>query len=400
LKLSEDSSLIEEIQDEFNKKLQPKTSVDPTKETAEEFPSPGESSDDSCITRRRSKAFSVGKRNNNPDMLAKRGSALMNAYMGDNNIMPEDPESTAGSHSGPEVENSSISTDDLKKENDVGANGGSRSITSTESNVSANETTDSDITPVNTEPEDHGHRTRAGTASSAAASKSGDESSISALYRDTPRRKRSATYDNERRKMFENRQERLEKQITSDRHLIYGVRTMRTRVSVKDQIKQLENREQNDPSKSAPLGTRNNKPPAVATSAGSKTSDTHSASSHLNENANTLDNVDGKENINGNTESAPETPQVKSHEPLTRLYVAGENSGIFQPPRSPIPKYQAVEDKFCALKMDISLESPRTPSSSDDDSDNADVALGAPLLPTWKGRGLTPRDSRQAPEFV
>ena len=81
--------------------------------------------------------------------------------------------------------------------------------------------------------------------------------------------------------------------------------------------------------------------------------------------------------------------------------MAGENAGIFQPPRSPVPKY-STDDTFCALKMDISLDSPRIPlsDSSDDDSKNTDVAMETALLPKWKGRGLTPRDSSQAPEFV
>ena len=334
-------------------------------------------------------------------MLAKRGSALMNAYMGDNNIVPEGSGSMPGSHSAQEVNNTGIiSTNDLEEENDVGANSESLPITSTETNVSANETTDSDVTPVNTESEDPGHRTRAGTAS-AAALRSGDESGIRALYRDSPRRKRSATCESDRRKMFENRQERLEKQLTThDRLLLYGVRSRGTRVSVKDQIKQLENREQNDSSKSG----RNNKPSAVVASPnniGSKTtSETQSTSGHANENTDTLDNFDGRENINGNTEASLASPQVKSHEPLTRLYVAGENSGIFQPPRSPVPKYKTMEEKFSALKMDISLESHCPPSSSDDDTDDTEVAMETHLLPTWQGRGLTPRDSRQAPEFV
>ncbi len=403
LKLREDSSLTEEIQDEFNKKLQcqSKVLVDTTKDAAQDFSSPGESNEDSCIPRRRSKAFSVGKRNNDPDMLAKRGSALINAYMGDTNIKPDDSEFTRSSSFSKGVDNSAVNTNDLKDENEVTANSESIPATFAVSNTSANETTDSDITPVNTESEDQDHRRRADTTSSA-ASRSGDESSISALYKDTPHRKRSATYENDIRKVYE-RQERIEKQLT-DRRMIYGVRPRRTRVSVKDQIKQLENREQNDSSKTV----RNNKPSAVVTTPVNKfgseaTSDTHSTSDNtqVSENGNTLDIVDGKENINGNTETAPAS-HLKSHEPLTRLYVAGENSGIFQPPRSPVPKYKPVEDKFCALKMDISLESPRTPSSpsSDDDSDDTDVAMETPSLPKWKGRGLTPRNSSQEPEFV
>ena len=408
LKLPNDSSLTDEIQDEFNKMLQSKVPVDTTKE--EDFPSPGEfNSDEGTIPRRRSKAFSVGKRNSDPDMLAKRGSALMNAYMGDNNIKGEDSGSPRGSPPRKEVDNSSVNRNDLKHENDIGANGETILVTSTVSSTTAGETTDSDVTPVNTESEDQGFRKRAGTSetTSSAASRSEDESSISTLYRDTPRRKRSATYESDRRKMFENRQERLEKQLTSDRLLIYGVRTRRTRVSVKDQVKQLENKEQNDSSKAGPLVVRNNKLPATVTTQGNTfaskaTSDTQSTPSNtqVNENTNTFDNVDGKENINGNSECNP-VSQAKSHEPLTRLYVADENAGIFQPPRSPVPKY-STDDTFCALKMDISLDSPRIPlsDSSDDDSKNTDVAMETALLPKWKGRGLTPRDSSQAPEFV
>lgn len=346
-------------------------------------------------------------------MLAKRGSALINAYMGENNLKTEDSGSTRNSQSNQtsfsrDTMNEPVpGTNDSKQEND---NSGDNSETapSTVSNTSANETTDSDITPVNTESEDQDNRKASGTleVTSPVLSKSGDESNISKLYRDTPSRKRSATYENDRRKIFENRQERLEKQLTNDRLLAHGVRARRTRVSVKDQIKQLENREQNDSSKGAPLGVRNNKsqatvPTSTNTFGYKATSDTLDTptDAEANENGNTFD---GKENMNGNTESNPLSP-VKSHEKLTRLFAAGENSGIFQPPRSPIAKYRTVDDKFCALKMDISLESPRTPSSDssgNDESDSTDVATETPLLPTWKGRGLTPRDSSQAPEFV
>ena len=396
IKFSKDNSLTEEIQDEFNKKLS-RVHVDANK--AEQIPSSSESNgdDDMSIPRRRSKAFSVGRRNTNPDMLAKRGSALINAYMGDCNVKTGDSESSL-------KKNSVVSTNDSKQENDIGANSESVPLLST----SANETTDSDNTPVNTESEDQDHRERSGTleVTSPVVSKSGDESNISTLYRETPSRKRSATYESDRRRLIENRQERLEKQLTNDRLMMYETRARRTRVSVKDQIKQLENREQNDSSKGGPLGLRNNKPQTTVTTSANTfgykaTSDTQGrpADIQANENGHTFNSNDGKENVNGNAESNSSS-QVKSHEKLTRLFVASDNSGIFQPPKSPVPKYRTVDDKFCALKMDISLESSRIPSSGsscDDESDNIDVTR---LLPTWKGRGLTPRDSSQAPEFV
>ena len=400
------------MKDEFNEKLS-LIQVDANK--SEQTPSSSESNgdDDTTIPRRRSKAFSVGRRNTNPDMLAKRGSALINAYMGENNLKTEDSESTRNSQSNQtsfsrDTMNEPVPDTNYSKQENDNSGDNRETAPSTVSSASANETTDSDITPVNTESDDQDNRKVSGTleVTSSVLSKSGDESNISKLYRDTPSRKRSATYENDRRKMFENRQERLEKQLTNDRLLAHGVRARRTRVSVKDQIKQLENREQNDSSKGAPLGVRNNKfqttVPTSANTFGYKaTSDTLGTptDAEANENGNTFD---GKENMNGNTESNPLSP-VKSHEKLTRLFAAGENSGIFQPPRSPIAKYRTVDDKFCALKMDISLESPCTPSSDssgDDESDSTDVAPETPLLPTWTGRGLTPRDSSQAPEFV
>lgn len=416
LKLPKDSSLTEEIQDEFNKKL---SGVHVDANRAEQIPSSSESNgdDDMSIPRGRSKAFSVGRRNTNPDMLAKRGSALINTYMGGSSIKTDDSESNRSSQSTQSslskntVNSSVVSTNDSEQKNDLGGNNESVPSTVTVSSTSANETTDSDITPVNTESEDQDHRKGSDTleVTSPVVSKSGDESNISTLYRETPSRKRSTTYESDRRRMFENRQERLEKQLTNDRLLIYGARARRTRVSVKDQIKQLENREQNDSSKGGPLEVRNNKPQTTVTTSANTfgyktTNDTQGTPADIqaNENGNTFDSIDGKENVNGNAESNPFS-QVKSHEKLTRLFVAGDNSGIFQPPKSPIPKYRPVDDKFCALKMDISLETPRTPSSDssgDDESDNTNVATGTPLLPTWKGRGLTPRDSSQAPEFV
>ena len=372
-----------------------KVPEDTTNDSAEDFPSPGEYTDENSIPRRRSKAFSVGKRNSDPDMLAKRGSALMNAYMGDNTKNENSEPKSSMSN------NTDVNTSNVKEESNVGDNDETTSATSSASSTH----TDSDITPVNTEFEDLGNRRRSDTLelTSSSVSRSGDESGIKAAYRDTPSRKRSATYESDnRRRRFENRQERLEKQLTNDRLLVYGVRARRARVSVKDQIKQLEDRE-HDSSKAGPLGVRNNKPGTVNTQLdkmGSKVENgtrDMSANTKVNEN---IDNIDGKENINGNLESTPET-HGKSHEPLTRLYVAGENSGIFQPPRSPIPKYRTSDDKFCALKMDISLESPRTPTSESSDDETYDTpVIESPLLPKWKGRGLTPRDSSQAPEFV
>ncbi|XP_028403543.1 rho GTPase-activating protein 45-like isoform X2 [Dendronephthya gigantea] len=401
--LPKDISLADEIQDEFNRKFQ---SADTANGVTEDAPSPGESSveEDTSITRRRSKAFSVGKRNANPDMLAKRGSALINAYIMDNK-KTEESDSSRDSPPGKIVSDVSVTTESLKQENDVGANNETVPSTSTVSS-SANKTTDSDITPVNTESEEKGHRNGndSSETSSSAVSKSGNESSIAALYRDTPSRKRSATYENEAKRMFENRPERGDKQLTSERLFAYGVRGRRARVSVKDQVKQLENREQNDASKAGASGVRSNKLPDTVTTQAGKTglkgaaNDTNGTSNDVGENK-VLGGIDGKENVDGNSSN---NTSSKIHEPLTRLYAAGGNSGIFQPPKSPVPKYRTADDKFCPLKRDISLESPRTPSSdsSADDSDDANVATETSLLPKWTGRGLTPRDSSQAPEFV
>ena len=404
-KLPKDSSLADELENEFNRKLQ---SGDTANAVTGDAPSPGESSvdEDTSVPRRRSKAFSVGKRNANPGMLAKRGSALMNAYIMDSK-KTEESDTSRDSPPGKIVSDVSFTTEGLKRENDVRANGETAPSTSTVS-TSANETTDSDITPVNTESEEQGHRneTDSSETSSGAVSRSGNESSIAALCRDIPSRKRSATYENEPRRMFENRQERADKQLTSDRLLVYGGRARRARVSVKDQVKQLENREQHDASRAGTLGVRNNKlPDTVTTQAGKiglkgAMSDMNGTSNDVSVNENkVLGGIDGKENVDGNLSN---TASSKNHEPLTRLFVAGGNSGIFQPPKSPVLKYRKADDKFCPLIRDVSLESSRTPSSdsSADDIDDTNVAMESSLLPKWTGRGLTPRDSSQAPEFV
>ena len=84
----------------------------------QDFPSPNESnndsSEDTSLPRRRSKAFSVGKRKGDPDMLAKRGSALMNAYMGENKI--DDESSPQGSPSRKLLNHSTFSTNDSKQD--------------------------------------------------------------------------------------------------------------------------------------------------------------------------------------------------------------------------------------------------------------------------------------------
>lgn len=314
---------------------------------------------DGNLPRRRSKAFSAG--NKNSEMLAKRGSALMNTYIVENNT------STVESNNQEE---------EISLENQ---SNGELLVIASETN--SNEATDSDITPVQTETEGQVVSGKSPFLEMKApiALRSENQVNINTLYKNTPSRKRNATYEIDRRRNGTSRPEKTERHFAGDR--VYGTRARHTRVSVKDQIKQLESREQKDSSTTKQEGVRSSK----------KTPSDIVEDSHGVQGT-TIDLVDGKENVSDNS--------MGTGNPIIRDYPTRDISGIFQPPKVPVSKYKTGDDKFCAVKRDINLDSPQTQTSDSSEIESDNVGTEASLLPTWKGQGLTPRDSKHAPEFV
>ncbi|XP_046858162.1 rho GTPase-activating protein 29-like [Xenia sp. Carnegie-2017] len=138
--------------------------------------------------RRRSKAFSAGKKNS--EMLAKRGSALMNTYMVENNTSTVESDNQEGEIS---LENQS---------------NGELLVIASETN--SNEATDSDITPVQTETEGQVVSGKSPFLEMKApiALRSENQVNINTLYKNTPSRKRNATYEIDRRRNGTSRPER------------------------------------------------------------------------------------------------------------------------------------------------------------------------------------------------
>ena len=358
------------------------------------------------IPRRRSKAFSAGKRND-PEMLAKRGSALMNAYMDSSSKSEDSPQS---SPSGLPAKRTTSGVRDTSSDVDLGdaeasetfANGDeSRTSPATVTGETAAESVaaeaESQTTRVATEDGSETSRIKAATSSEniTMGSFGGELASWLKSEGRIPRRRRSATYESDRR-----RDDRL---LSGERKLDLGMRSRRTRVSVKDQIMQLEQRGyKNNASRASSLW------PGGRQRASSDTRRISADESALSE------YVDGNTNLDGEKGETTPPPRkiVRAHEPLSRVRVLGGHIGqsgtegallITLPNSSGGMRTPADEEvPFRALKMDISLESPRTPSSnsSDEDVSQADVGKGTGPLNKWAGRGLTPRDSNQAPEFV
>lgn len=425
--------LIKESQDKENKMVD-KTSSDNSqndlleghgRETSSSSVSLDGQDEDTVHQRLRTKAFSVGKRTTDPEMLAKRGSALMNAFI-DNSVKAEDSEGSFHGSPGRKPLNDVHNTPDKisidgKK---IGKNEQTTEVMSSNtpripSHLGINTNTGK-IEKSNLESKkEMSHNGDDTPSTRGKADISGNSSSMgsgeelgSVLSEGTSRRKRSANYDVDKRRLFENRVERDVKHVTHDRVLAYGIRSRRQRVSVKDQVKQLEQRE-NDSIRTPPVttGLHNN---AVT-------------SNHLTEksflsNVHTVSNVgkiDWKNNsrVERKGEGFPGKATVRVHEPLSRVCVTGghieplgtSETLTIKPPRSPVAHRQPEDEatKFCALKMDISLESSQTPSSNSSEEDHNNSGKEASenvergrCLATWPGRSLTPRDSNQEPEFV
>lgn len=360
------------------------------------------------IPRRRSKAFSAGKRND-PEMLAKRGSALMNAYMDSSSKSDDSPQT---SPSGLPAKRTTSGVRDTSGDVDRGdaetsetfANGGetlTSPATVTDETAAESQAAEAESQTTRAATEDGSETSRVKAATSSENITMGSFGGELASWLNSegriPRRRRSATYEGDRR--------RDDRNLSGERKLDLGMRSRRTRVSVKDQIMQLEQR-----------GYKNKKTRASSSLYAGGRERASSDTRRISADESALSEyVDGNTNLDGEKggETTPPSRKIgRAHEPLSRVRVFGGHIGqsgtegallITLPSSSGGMRTPADDDvPFRALKMDISLESPRTPSSnsSDEDVSQADVGKGTGLLNTWAARGLTPRDSNQAPEFV
>lgn len=389
-----------------------KSSVDFTetpRQGSDETPPPDVAHDEEqggndIVPRRRSKAFSAGKRTD-PEMLAKRGSALMNAFI-DRAPTPENTEQTLPS--GLPAKRTTSSVRDTFGDVDVDrgdetsepfANSDdtrtlSATVTGETAAVSQAAEAESQTTRSATEdgsPETS--RVKAATSSENVTMQSSGDELASWLKSEgrTPRRRRSATYDSDRRN---------DNTHLSDERKHDGRRSRRTRVSVKDQIMQLEQR-----------GNKNDVSRASSLAVGSRSRASSDTPRNAADELASLENVDEKTDVDGeNGDETTPRKTLRTHEPLSRVRVMGGHIGqsgtdgalLINLPSSPGIRSPADNEvPFRALKMDISLDSPRTHSSNSSDEDASEVDVERDTsLNRWTGRGLTPRDSNQAPEFV